>query len=41
MAKNGLCKFCNTDGKLVDAHIIPKAFYRREGDHPFMIMNAH
>ena len=40
MAKNGLCKFCNTDGKLVDAHIIPKAFYRREGDHPFMIMNA-
>jgi hypothetical protein len=40
MAQDGKCKFCDKDGKLVDAHIIPKAFYRKEGDHPFMVVNA-
>jgi hypothetical protein len=40
MGRFGNCRFCRCDGKLVDAHIIPKAFYLREGDHPFMVMNA-
>jgi hypothetical protein len=40
VAQDGICKFCSSKGRLVDAHIIPNAFYRKEGDHPFMIMNA-
>ena len=40
MAQDGICKFCDADGKLVDAHIVPKAFYQKEADHPFMVMNA-
>jgi hypothetical protein len=36
MAKEGKCKFCDKEGKLVDAHIVPKAFYQKEEDHPFI-----
>jgi hypothetical protein len=39
MATQGRCKFCNKDSLLVDAHIIPKGFYRNDGDFHFAVVN--
>jgi hypothetical protein len=39
MSRDGCSKFCGNKKPLVEAHIIPKAFYQREGDMPFSLIN--
>jgi len=39
MASSGTCKFCGNVGRLVDAHIVPKGFFQKEGDLHFAVVN--